>query len=103
MGLKINKKISLIPKIIGWVLLVILVIAMTKILVWENGYYKNKSQEERAESTPVLTEVLHVLNPDETQPSPEQISKHQVEANQPRYIDISRLDVQARFLVSVVL
>ncbi len=93
MGLKIDKKYSLIPKILGWAILAILVILMAKILIWENSYYKTKSAETRATQTPVLSMVEHVAHPDETELSDEQYSSYQVTTDAPRYLKIERLGV----------
>ncbi len=95
MGLKIDKKLSLVPRILGWVILGILAIFMIKILVWENNYYKTKSEEQRAETVPVLTMVEHVIAPSEKAPSDEDYAEYQTEADMPRYLKIERLGVAA--------
>lgn len=95
MGLKINKKVSLIPRIIGWVILGILAVFMIKILIWENNYYKSKSNETRAETVAVLTVVEHSVAPSERRPSDQEYANFQSEADMPRYIKIDRLGVKA--------
>ncbi len=95
MGLKIDKKFNLIPKILGWAILAILVILMAKILIWENDYYRTKSSQERAETVSVLDMVGHIAHPDETPTSDEAFNTYQVEADEPRYLYIDRLDVKA--------
>lgn len=95
MGLRIDKKVSLIPRIIGWAILAILIIFMIKIFAWENNYYKTKSAETRAETEPVLTVVEHVVSPSESKPSEADYKAYQTEADIPRYIKIERLGVDA--------
>ena len=84
MGLKINQKAKLIPRIIGWVLAGILVIFMIKILVWENNYYKTKSEQTRAETVPVLTVVEHSIAPSEQELDDNTYANFQSEADMPR-------------------
>ena len=94
MGLKINQKAKLIPRIIGWVLAGILVIFMIKILVWENNYYKTKSEQTRAETVPVLTVVEHSIAPGEQELDDNTYANFQSEADMPRYLKIERLGVK---------
>ena len=94
MGLKINQKAKLIPRIIGWVLAGILVIFMIKILVWENNYYKTKSEQTRAETVPVLTVVEHSIAPSEQELDDNTYANFQSEADMPRYLKIERLGVK---------
>lgn len=93
MGLKIDRRISLIPKIIGWIVVAILLVLIVKLLIWENSYYKEKSAQSRAEVTPVLTMVEHVIAPGETPLTPEEYANYQTEADMPRYLKIERLGV----------
>lgn len=102
MALKINRTTRRVIKGIGIVLLVVVVVCMIKILIWENSYYKSKTSEERATPDVPITQVVSVLNPSEDKPTQEQIDQYQVQKEEPRYLDIKRLDIHARVLVSEV-
>ena len=102
MALKINRTTQRVLKSIGIVLLIAVVAVMFKILIWEDGYYKNKTGEQRAVADVPITQIVSALNPSEKQPSKEEIDKYQVQKEEPRYLDIKRLDIHARALISEV-
>ena len=93
MALKINRKLQLISRILGWAVVIILVGAVIKLLIWEENYYVSKSAEKRNDPTPVLTKINIPLNIDDTKNDPDQ---HQVEKDKPRTIRIERLGIYAR-------
>ena len=72
MALKINRKLQLISRILGWAVVIILVGAVIKLLIWEENYYVSKSAEKRNDPTPVLTEINIPLNIDDTKNDPDQ-------------------------------
>jgi len=102
MALKINRTAQRVLKGIGIVLLVVVIIIMVKILIWEDSYYKNKTGEERAVADVPITQIVSALNPSEEQPTKAEIDKYQVQKEEPRYLDIKRLDIHARALISEV-
>ena len=102
MALKINRKLQIVLKIVGWVLLVAFIACLIKILIWERNYYGTKSSEPRAKADVVITGLTPVDNPDETDISADEIETYQVEAKKPRYLDIERLGVHARVKESLV-
>ena len=102
MALKINRNLSRVLKIIGWVLLIVLIGCMLRILIWERNYYGTKSSETRAKSDVVITGLSPAENPSEDPISEEDIKTHQVEFSKPRYLDIKRLGLHLRVKESVV-
>lgn len=94
MSLKISKTANNIIKIVGWIVVIILIVLMAKILVWERGYYSNKSAERRATAPAVITEIAAAIDPSEIQPGENELNNHQVAADEPRYLDIPRLELQ---------
>lgn len=91
MSLKINKTANNIIKVVGWIVVLIIIILMTKILIWEHNYYDSKSRERRATAPAVITEIASAIKPSEIQPSQHEIDAHQVAADEPRYLSIPRL------------
>ena len=73
---------------------------MLKILVWEDNYYKSKSSEQRAIADVPITQIVSAFNPSDKQPTKDEISKYQVQKEEPRYIDIKRLDIHARTIIT---
>jgi len=102
MALKINRTASRITKGIGIVLLILLVLAMTKILIWETNYYRNKTSEERAVADVPIERIVSALNPSEEKPAASDVANYQVEKDAIRYLDINRLKIHARVLASEV-
>ncbi|MBR3164435.1 class F sortase [Candidatus Saccharibacteria bacterium] len=96
MSLKINRRLEKTLRIIAWILLAIILVAMIKILIWERHYYNTKSSELRATAPVVIEQIASAINPSEISPSPEDIESHQTTADQPRYLEIDRLDIRAR-------
>lgn len=94
MSLKISKTANNIIKIVGWIVVIILTVLMAKILIWERGYYSNKSAERRATAPAVITEIAAAIDPSEIQPGENELNNHQVAADEPRYLDIPRLELQ---------
>ncbi|MBR0482993.1 class F sortase [Candidatus Saccharibacteria bacterium] len=94
MSLKISKTANNIIKIVGWIVVIILIVLMAKILIWERGYYSNKSAERRATAPAVITEIAAAIDPSEIQPGEDELNNHQVAADEPRYLDIPRLELQ---------
>ena len=102
MSLKISKTANNIIKIVGWIVVIILIVLMAKILIWERGYYSNKSAERRATAPAVITEIkpqkiteiAAAIDPSEIQPGENELNNHQVAADEPRYLDIPRLELQ---------
>lgn len=99
MALKINRKLQLIFKIIGWALGIILAICMIKILLWERNYYNTKSAETRARADVVITELAEAVAPSEDEPD---LNSYQTEATKPRYLTIERLNLKTRIKESTV-
>ncbi len=99
MALKINRKLQITFKVIGWVLGIILAICMIKILLWERNYYNTKSAETRARSDVVITQLAEAIAPSEDEPD---LDSYQVEATKPRYLIIDRLDLKTRIKESTV-
>ena len=102
MALKINRTVSRIGQILGWALVVIIAVLLIKTYVWEKNYYATKTNETRAKADVVITEIETILSPSEFEPSEDEIKEYQVEANNPRYLDIPRLDIHARVRHSAV-
>ena len=102
MALKINRTTQRVIKGIGIVLLIAIIAVMLKILAWEDNYYKNKTGEERAIADVPITQIVSAINPSEKQPSKDDIDKYQVQKEEPRYLDIKRLNIHARALISEV-
>ena len=100
MALKINRKLHNILRIAGWVLLIIVVGIMIKILVWESNYYETMDKTTRSAAVNVITSVEKVANYKTEQPSEEEIRDHTAANDEPLFLDIPRLDVHARILVS---
>ena len=73
---------------------------MLKILVWEDNYYKAKSSEQRATADVPITQIVSAFNPSDKQPTKDEVSKYQVQKEEPRYIDIKRLDIHARTIIT---
>ena len=94
MSLKISKTANNIIKIVGWIVVIILIVLMAKILIWERGYYSNKSAERRATAPAVITEIAAAIDPSEIQPGENELNNHQVAADEPRYLDIPRLELR---------
>ena len=94
MSLKISKTANNIIKIVGWIVVIILIVLMAKILIWERGYYSSKSAERRATAPAVITEIAAAIDPSEIQPGENELNNHQVAADEPRYLDIPRLELQ---------
>ena len=102
MALKINRTVSRIGQILGWALVAIIAILLIKTYIWERNYYATKTNEIRAKADVVITEIETILSPSEFEPTEKEISEYQVEANNPRYLDIPRLDIHARVRHSAV-
>ena len=102
MALKINRTVSRIGQILGWALVAIIAVLLIKTYVWEKNYYATKTNETRAKADVVITEIETILSPSEFEPSEDEIKEYQVEANNPRYLDIPRLDLHARVRHSAV-
>ena len=102
MALKINRTVSRIGQILGWALVAIIAVLLIKTYVWEKNYYATKTNETRAKADVVITEIETILSPSEFEPSEDEIKEYQVEANNPRYLDIPRLDIHARVRHSAV-
>lgn len=102
MALKINRTVSRIGQILGWVLVAIIAVLLIKTYIWERNYYATKTNEIRAKADVVITEIETILSPSEFEPTEKEISEYQVEANNPRYLDIPRLDIHARVRHSAV-
>ena len=102
MALKINRTVSRIGQILGWALVVIIAVLLIKTYVWEKNYYATKTNETRAKADVVITEIETILSPSEFEPSEDEIKEYQVEANNPRYLDIPRPDIHARVRHSAV-
>ena len=100
MALKINRTTQRVIKGIGIVLLIVVIAMMLKILVWEDNYYKSKSSEQRAIADVPITQIVSAFNPSDKQPTKDEISKYQVQKEEPRYIDIKRLDIHARTIIT---
>ena len=96
MGLKIDRRASIITKLIGIICLVVLIVCLIKILVWEHSYYQNKGSETRNPQQAVITELADAANPSEVAPTEEEIKKHQTYTTTPRYLEIPRLSLKAR-------
>lgn len=102
MALKINRTTQRVIRGIGIALLIVIVVIMAKILIWEAGYYRSKTSEERAPADVPITRVVSALTPDESKPTDSEIAKYQVESDKPRYLDIPRLNIHARVQISAV-
>lgn len=102
MALKINRNLQKIIRIVGWVLLIALIIGMVKTYAWERNYYNTKSAETRAKADVVITEIQAMDYPSEEAISAEDLDQYQVEASEPRYLYIDRLEVKARIKKSTV-
>ena len=102
MALKINRTVSRIGQILGWALVAIIAVLLIKTYVWEKNYYATKTNETRAKADVVITEIETILSPSEFEPSEDEIKEYQVEANNPRYLDIPRLGIHARVRHSAV-
>ena len=102
MALKINRTVSRIGQILGWALVAIIAVLLIKTYIWERNYYATKTNEIRAKADVVITEIETILSPSEFEPTEKEISEYQVEANNPRYLDIPRLDIHARVRHSAV-
>ena len=102
MALKIDRRLSNIGKILGWVLVAIIAVGLIKVFVWERGYYHDKSAEQRARADVVVTKIETVLAPSEFEPTEKEVAEYQTGANTPRYLDIPRLEVHARVRDSAV-
>ncbi len=102
MALRINKNVRLIPKIIGWAIIIIIVGILAKIYIWESHYYASKTTQVRATATPVITKLAGAVNPSTTPLSQTDIDNYQVEATQPRYLTIERLKIHARVQIGKV-
>ena len=102
MALKINRADSRIGQTLGWAMVAIIAVLLIKTYVWEKNYYATKTNETRAKADVVITEIETILSPSEFEPSEDEIKEYQVEANNPRYLDIPRLDIHARVRHSAV-
>ena len=102
MALKINRTARRVLKGIGVVLLILLIACMVKIFVWEKNYYRTKSAETRSVADVPITQIVSALNPSEQQPTADEIATHQVQKDEPRYLDIQRLNIHARIFTSEV-
>ena len=102
MALKIDRRLSNIGKILGWVLVAIIAVGLIKVFIWERGYYHEKSNEQRAKADVVVTRIETVLSPSEFEPTEKEVADYQTSPNIPRYLDIPRLDVHARVRESAV-
>ena len=96
MGLKIDRRASKITKAIGIVALLIIAGCLLKIIIWEHGYYRNKSSETRNPQQAVIVDLADADNPSEQAPTEDEIAKHQTYTTTPRYLEISRLSLKAR-------
>lgn len=102
MALKIDRRLSNIGRILGWVLVAIIAVALIKVFIWERGYYHDKSAEQRAKADVVVTKIETVLAPSEFEPTEKEVAEYQTGQNIPRYLDIPRLEVHARVRESAV-
>jgi len=95
MALKINHTITIITRIVGWGLILIILGCFLKVYIWEKSYYKNQSATPRSDSVAVITKLpqLQAVSHDEI--SKEEYDGHQVEAKNPRYLIIERLHVES--------
>lgn len=95
MALKINRTVTRITRIVGWGLIILILAAFTKVYIWEKTYYKRESATPRSDSVAVITKIPKLLNISSDEISSEEYEKHQVEAQNPRYLKIDRLHVDA--------
>jgi LPXTG-site transpeptidase (sortase) family protein len=102
MALKIDRRLSNIGKILGWVLVAVIVVVLAKVFIWEQTYYRDKSKEPRAKADVVVTQIETIIAPAEFEPTESEIAEYQVSASHPRYLDIPRLDIHARVRESAV-
>ena len=102
MGLKIDRRATLTTRIIGYCLLAAILLCLLKIFIWEQSYYSNKSAETRNVQQSVITGLEDAVSPSEQKPTDEEYKNHQVYTTEPRYLEISRLELKARVFDSNV-
>ena len=100
MALKINRKLQNIFRVAGWVLLIIVAILIIKILVWESNYYETMDKTTRSAAVNVITSVEKITKVKTEQPTEEELRDHTAANDEPLFLNIPRLDVHARILVS---
>ena len=100
MALKINRKLQNIFRVAGWVLLIIVAILIIKILVWESNYYETMDKTTRSAAVNVITSVEKLTSYKTELPTDEEIRDHSAANDEPLFLNIPRLEVHARILVS---
>ncbi|GEM_PF-1156114 len=100
MALKINRRLHKILSIVGWVLLIIVVVVLVKILIWESNYYSEMNTTPRSATVSVITNIEPISEVITTEPSEEELANHNAADEEPLYLNIPRLDVHARVLIS---
>ena len=78
MALKIDRRLSNIGKILGWVLVAVIVVVLAKVFIWEQTYYRDKSKEPRAKADVVVTQIETIIAPAEFEPTESEIAEYQV-------------------------
>jgi len=102
MGLKISKKQNRVIKIIFFVILGLIILALLKIMIWENWYYQTKSNETRNPEQAIITDIYDSNTASETEITAKEHDNYQVAALYPRYLEIERLGLNARVEASNV-
>lgn len=100
MGLKISKKENTVVKIIFFAVLGLIILALLKVMIWENWYYQTKSSEIRKPQQAVITDIVDAVGTVEVKPTAQEYEAYQTAASYPRYLEIPRLDLKARVEIS---
>lgn len=95
MALKINRTVSRITRIVGWGLIILILACFTKVYIWEKSYYKRESATPRADSVAVITKLPELKNISVDAVTSADYDNYQVEARQPRYLQIERLHINS--------
>lgn len=100
MTLKMNKNAkTIIPRVLGVIVLVLIVAFFVRVAVFENGYYAEKEGSERAVSASNVENTTGSLV--EIAPTEAEISKHTVNVDEPRYLTIEKLNISNARILSV--
>ncbi len=102
MSLEVKKSIKkYIPKIIMWVLGIILLLCIIKIALWEEKYYREKEGSERAKPELVGDVEYSEEIISEEKVTEKQIVEYTVPADEPRYLYIDKLGINRARIMSV--
>ncbi len=100
MGLKISKKENTIIKVIFFAVLGLIILALLKVMIWENWYYRTKSSEIRKPQQAVITDIADAIGTVEIKPSAKEYEEYQTASSYPRYLEIPRLELKTRVEIS---